>query len=975
MNFGNASISFYESSKAGDAVAALKASLRPTAVVKRDGQWICISAADVVPGDLVQLNAGTTCPADCRVHGDEIEVDQSALTGESLPVLMYRYDQCKMGSTIVRGETEATVEFTGSRTYFGKTATLLTTNNKMSNLQKCLIRVVTILSVLSAVMCTTAFVYLLVKPEAVPVKQALSFAVVLLVASIPLAMEIVVTTSLALGSKALSAEGAICARLTAIEDLASMDILCSDKTGTLTTNKMELQPEAPVYVPDQDLHSLLQYAAMASKWLEPPRDALDSLILQHVDMSALESVEQLSVIPFDPVLKRTEGTLKDKATGRVFRTTKGAPHVILNLCTAAAHELALPRHQPNQHESELELTRIADIESAQISRSSSTTSMSAEEPNATSPRRHARRGYVTVAQRVEHDVRSLGQRGIRCLACARTVPVPARQVEVPVEEEKEDNDDHWQFLGMLTFLDPPREDTEQTIANAKELGVCVKMITGDHLLIAKQMARRIGLGSHLFNSLGLPVLQEGNKIPAGLAANYGDLIVGADGFAETYPEHKYLIVECLRQMGYKVGMTGDGVNDAPALKVADVGIAVEGATDAAKAAADLVLTKPGLGTIVDGLRISRSIFSRIRNFLTYRISATLQLLFFFFISVFAFKPSDYQRKYQPPGVETYRWPSFFSLPVLLLMLITVLNDGTLISIAYDNASPKLHPEQWNLWALFAVSSVLGAVACLSSILLLYLCLSSWNPSGVFQLTGLGGLHYGQVTTALFLKVAISDFLTLFSARAGEVWIWQSCPSWVLVCAASASLIFSTGLAVGFPLTTIDGIQVLGLGRRSPVLLALYIWLYCLFFLLIQDAAKVLSFYIMRRYNLFNYQYAGHLQKLTQLVQSHQDDASQGDASAPSSKFSSCKTDLSLKNEEHEKHEGHAAIDHVVVHVHEQPLGPDEEKGDQHKGSRSSSNNSSVTSLEGECAEEKQSYDEFISYDEELGGWVDSQQDQ
>jgi len=308
-------------------VAALKASLRPTAVVKRDGQWIRISAADVVPDDLVQLNAGTTCPADCRVHGDEIEVDQSALTGESLPVLMYRYDQCKMGSIIVRGETEATVEFTGSRTYFGKTATLLTANNKMSNLQKCLIRVVTILSVLSAVMCTTAFVYLLVKPEAVPVKQALSFAVVLLVASIPLAMEIVVTTSLALGSKALSAEGAICARLTAIEDLASMDILCSDKTGTLTTNKMELQPEAPVYVPDQDLHSLLQYAAMASKWLEPPRDALDSLILQHVDMNALESVEQLSVIPFDPVLKRTEGTLKDKATGLVFHTTKGAPHV------------------------------------------------------------------------------------------------------------------------------------------------------------------------------------------------------------------------------------------------------------------------------------------------------------------------------------------------------------------------------------------------------------------------------------------------------------------------------------------------------------------------------------------------------------------------------------------------------------------------------------------------------------------------
>jgi len=212
LNFGNASISYYESSKAGDAVAALKAQLQFTAVAKRGGQWIRISAADVVPGDLIQLNAGTTCPADCRVHGDEVEVDQSALTGESLPVIIYRRDQCKMGSTIVHGETEATVEFTGSRTYFGKTATLLTTDSKLSNLQKCLIRVVSILSILSFVMCITAFIYLLVKPEAVPVEQALSFAVVLLVASIPLAMEIVVTTSLALGSRSLSAEGAICAR-------------------------------------------------------------------------------------------------------------------------------------------------------------------------------------------------------------------------------------------------------------------------------------------------------------------------------------------------------------------------------------------------------------------------------------------------------------------------------------------------------------------------------------------------------------------------------------------------------------------------------------------------------------------------------------------------------------------------------------------------------------------------------------------
>jgi len=751
-----------------------------------------------------------------------------------------------------------------------------------------------------------------------------------------------------------------------------MDILCSDKTGTLTTNKMELQPEAPSYVADQDLQSILQYAAMASKWLEPPRDALDTLILQNVDMSALESVEQLSVIPFDPVLKRTEGTLKDKTTGRVFRTAKGAPHIILNLCTAAANELALSRHQPHPHESELELSRYA-MQSAQMSRSSSG-SVSADAGDASRSsnsvpsrphERHRHRGYVTVAQRVEHDVRSLGQRGIRCLAVARTVP---RAPQVQLEGGNEDGSDYWQFLGMLTFLDPPRIDTKRTIADAKELGVCVKMITGDHLLIAREMARRIGLGSHLYNSQRLPVLGEGNTVPSGLAANYGDLIVGADGFAETFPEHKYLIVECLRQMGYKVGMTGDGVNDAPALKIADVGISVEGSTDAAKAAADLVLTKPGLGTIVEGLRISRSIFSRIRNFLTYRIAATLQLLFFFFIGVFAFKPSEYQDRYQPPGVEMYRWPSFFSLPVLLLILITVLNDGTLISIAYDNASPKVHPERWNLPVLFTVSSMLGAVACVSSILLLYLCLNSWNPNGFFQLVGLGGLHYGQITTSLFLKVAVSDFLTLFSARAGEVWIWQSRPSWVLVCAASCSLILSTGLAIGFPLTTLDGIQVLGLGLRAPYMLALYIWLYCIFFLLIQDAAKVLSFRIMKYYNIFNCQHAGNLESLSQLAQAYRDSASasQGNASGISSKTSSHRSDLNLTN-------SYSDIDHVVVHVSEQPLGPDEETA--YNTSNTKIKSSSVSPPREEDAEEKESYDEYVLYDEEQGEWVDNRQDE
>ena len=246
------------------------------------------------------------------------------------------------------------------------------------------------------------------------------------------------------------------------------------------------------------------------------------------------------------------------------------------------------------------------------------------------------------------------------------------------------------------------------------------------------------------------------------------MCLATDGFAQVFPEHKYLIVECLRELGYKVGMTGDGVNDAPALKRADVGIAVAGATDAARAAADIILTEEGLSTIIHGILIARCIFQRIRNFITYRIAATLQLLVFFFIAVFAFRPEAYQ---PTPNVDEFAWPPFFHMPVLMLMLITLLNDGTLIAIGYDNVTPSKTPEVWNLPVVFTIAAVMAGVACISSLLLLWFCLDSWRPDGVFQTIGIGGLSYGQVTTTIYLKVSISDFLTLFSCRGGSDWFW------------------------------------------------------------------------------------------------------------------------------------------------------------------------------------------------------------
>jgi H+-transporting ATPase len=284
-------------------------------------------------------------------------------------------------------------------------------------------------------------------------------------------------------------------------------------------------------------------------------------------------------------------------------------------------------------------------------------------------------------------------------------------------------------------------------------------------------------------------------------------------------------------------MTGDGVNDAPALKRADVGIAVAGATDAARAAADIVLTQEGLSTIIHGIVIAREIFQRISNFITYRISATLQLLFFFIISVFIFHPEQYQ---EPTDMKE-PWPAFFHMPVLMLMLITLLNDGTLITIAYDNAKANPTPDKWNLPVLFVVSSVLGAVSCVSSLLLLHFLLDSWNNNSFFHALGIPGVDYGQVITSIYLKVSVSDFLTLFSARTGRHWFWQVRPAVILLIGGLAALTLSSVLAIVWPKSTADDIEVEGLANN--LVLFVFVWILCLISWIIQDACKVGTYYV------------------------------------------------------------------------------------------------------------------------------------
>lgn len=791
IQFANATIGWYETTKAGDAVAALKKSLKPLATVYRDGRWQEIDATIVVPGDKVKLASGSAVPADCSVNAateegevPQIDVDESALTGESMPTTMIpREHTAKMGSTVVRGEVDGTVQYTGVQTVFGKTALLLqSVETELGNIHYVLVKVMYGLTGLALVLCIICFAYLMAHLNKT-VRASLEFTVVLLIVSIPIAIEIVVTTTLALGSKELSDKKVIVTRLSAIEMMAAVNLLCSDKTGTLTLNKMEIQEYCPVFTDNDNLSTVLVLAALAAKWREPPRDALDTMVLGSANLDMCDQYVQLEFKPFDPRVKRTEAMLRDRDNANeVFKVTKGAPNVVLELCA-------------NKEE---------------------------------------------IRKEVEKVIVDLGRRGIRCLAVAKT-----------------NRDGAWHMAGILTFLDPPRPDTKVTIINARRYGVDVKMITGDIELIAKEMARMLSLGTNIATAKNLPHFPESGDpkdIPDTLGEEYGPYIESMDGFAQVHPEHKYLIVEALRQRGWICAMTGDGVNDAPALKRADVGIAVHGSTDAARAAADMVLTEPGLGVIVDAMLIARGVFQRMESFLTYRVSATLQLVFFFFIAVFALPPY----KYGVVGQDT----EFFHLPVLMFMLITLLNDGTLMSIGYDNVVPHVRPMKWNLPALFLVAAVLAAVACVSSLLLLWMELDAHlHTDSWFASMGLPRLHYDQIVTSIYLKISISDFLTLFSCRTGPKPFFSFAPSKVLLYGACGSLLVSTCVATWWPESSPDHVNTRGLWYKPDgyseesykyKLMPLFVWAYCIVWWFIQDCIKIWTFALMDKYDIFNY---------------------------------------------------------------------------------------------------------------------------
>ena len=610
----NAVVGFWEEHQAGNAIAALKATLAIKARVKRDGKWVNPAARDLVPGDAIRLRLGDIVPADARLlDGDEISVDQSALTGESLPATRKSGDAVFSGSIVRRGEIDALVYATGGKTYFGKTAELVETAVTVSHFQKAVLKIGNYLIVLALILVAVIVGLGIYRGE--PILTLLQFALVLTVAAIPVAMPTVLSVTMAVGARLLAKKQAIVSKLVAIEELAGVDVLCADKTGTLTQNKLTLGD--PFCLDAITADQLILAGALASQAAN--NDTIDLAVLGGLkDKEALKPYQVIHFTPFDPVHKRTEATVKG-ADGKTFKVTKGAPQVILALSANAA----------------------------------------------------------AAKSAVDKAVDDFAARGFRALGVART-----------------DSDGKWQLLGVLPLFDPPRVDAKSTVATAAQMGVKIKMVTGDALAIAREMAKTLGMGSNILdaNTLGDSKTDE--------TAAIAKTIEDADGFAQVFPEHKFHIVDVLQKHGHIVGMTGDGVNDAPALKKADCGIAVSGATDAARAAAAIVLLTPGLSVIIDAIKESRRIFQRMNSYAIYRIAETLRVLLFMTLAIVVF--------------------NFYPLTAIMIVMLALLNDGAILSIAYDNVIYRNKPEVWDMRTVLGISTVLGVIGVVAAFGLFYL---------------------------------------------------------------------------------------------------------------------------------------------------------------------------------------------------------------------------------------------------------------
>jgi len=659
----NALIGFLEERKAENALDALKSTLALKTRCWRDGNLVEIDSTNLVPGDIIVLRLGDIIPADARLLGlgvtgeateGDLQIDQSALTGESLPITKKKSSTVYSSSVVKQGQMLAVVTKTGGNTFIGRAANLISITTEEGHFQKIVNRIGNFLIIITVVMVVVIFVFLEVKSQATQTLVVIRECLVLTVAAIPVGLPTVLSVTMAVGAKQLAAKKVIVKRLTAVEEMASVSILCSDKTGTLTLN--ELTFDEPFLCSGFTSEDILLYSYLAAETgANDPiefavRNAAEStlaILKNRADKHSVPGYKQTSFLPFNPVTKLTQATINNLNTGDIFKVAKGAPQVIIRLC-----------------------------------------------------------GGNDDAVRA---VNTLARRGLRALGVARTTP---------------GNIEQWELVGMISLLDPPRPDSGETIRNCNAMGVGVKMITGDQLIIAKEVAFRLGMQRVILDANHLV---DPNKSEEEVTEH----CVRADGFAQVIPEHKFRVVELLQKKGLLVGMTGDGVNDAPALKKANVGIAVHGCTDAARSAADIVLLAPGLSTIVDGIKASRAIFQRMRSYALYRITSTVHfLIFFFFITL----------------IEDWQLPASF------LILITLLNDAATLVIAVDNAQISAKPDKWRLGQLIFLSVFLGSV------------LSCFSFAHFYVARNVLHLSPQVIESVMYLHISSAPHFIIFSTR-------------------------------------------------------------------------------------------------------------------------------------------------------------------------------------------------------------------
>ncbi|KAH7153063.1 hypothetical protein EDB81DRAFT_868266 [Dactylonectria macrodidyma] len=674
----NACVGFIQEYQAGSIVEELKKTLALKAVVLRDGTLKEVEAPEVVPGDILQVDEGTIIPADGRIVTEDafLQVDQSAITGESLAVDKHKGDNCYASSAVKRGEAFVVVTSTGDNTFVGRAAALVSQSaGGTGHFTEVLNGIGTILLVL--VIATLLIVWISSFYRSNGIVDILRFTLAITIVGVPVGLPAVVTTTMAVGAAYLAKKQAIVQKLSAIESLAGVEILCSDKTGTLTKNKLSLAE--PYTVAGVEPDDLMLTACLAASRNKKGIDAIDKAFLKSLKFyprakSVLSKYKVIDFHPFDPVSKKVQA-LVESPQGERITCVKGAPLFVLK---TVEEDHPIPE----------------DVD----------------------------RDY-------KNCVAEFATRGFRSLGVARKRGEGA-----------------WEILGIMPCSDPPRHDTARTINEAKTLGLSIKMLTGDAVGIARETSRQLGLGTNVYNAERLG-LGGGGDMPG---SEVYDFVEAADGFAEVFPQHKYNVVEILQQRGYLVAMTGDGVNDAPSLKKSDTGIAVEGASDAARSAADIVFLAPGLGAIIDALKTSRQIFHRMYAYVVYRIALSLHMEIFLGL-----------------------WIAILnrSLNIELVVFIAIFADVATLAIAYDNAPYSQTPVKWNLPKLWGMSVLLGVVLAVGTWIALTTMYVGGEDGGIVQ-------NFGNLDEVIFLEISLTENWLIFITRANGPF-WSSIPSWQL----------------------------------------------------------------------------------------------------------------------------------------------------------------------------------------------------